>query len=133
MDQEKKQLTVFGYGLAVILGLISVHLWRHHQGLSSAHVILFPCIIALVTLTAVRYSLLRPLYTKWMKVAHFIGSVITCVILSVLFYLVFGIAGILLRLLGKDLLDQKIDRECHSYWKTKEEAAFDKNDYARQF
>lgn len=65
--------------------------------------------------------------------AHFIGSVITGIILSLLFYLVFGVAGIVLRLLRKDLLDQRIDRDNHSYWKSKEQTAFDKNDYARQF
>ena len=132
MDNEKKQLVVFGYGLAVILSLISVHLWRHH-GWHIAHVILFPFIITLIFLTAVRYSLLRPFYRQWMRGAHFIGSLITGVILSLLFYLVFGVAGIILRLLRKDPLDQRIDRAVNSYWTSKDQVAFDKNDYTRQF
>jgi len=132
MDQEKKQLVIFGYGLAVILSLISVHLWRHH-GWHSAHVILFPCVITLILLTAGRYSILRPFYRQWMRGAHFIGSIITGVVLSLLFYLVFGVAGVILRLIRKDLLDQRIDRAIDSYWINKDQAAFDKNDYTRQF
>jgi len=68
-----------------------------------------------------------------MRGAHFIGSVITGVILSILFYLVFGVTGMILRLLRKDLLDQRIDRAINSYWTSKDQVAFDKNDYTRQF
>ncbi|MCK5179498.1 MAG: hypothetical protein KAR32_08195 [Candidatus Omnitrophica bacterium] len=132
MGQEKKQLTVFGYGLAVILSLTSVYLWRHH-GWHIAHGMLLPCIVAMIVFTAVNYRSLRSLYKRWMSVAHFIGSVITAVILSLLFYLVFGIVGIILRLLRKDLLDRKIDRTVHSYWVNKDQVAFDPNDYTRQF
>ncbi|MBN1869489.1 MAG: hypothetical protein JW847_02790 [Candidatus Omnitrophica bacterium] len=132
MNQEKKQLMVFGYGLAVILGLISFHLWRHH-GWHIMHGILLPCLVALVLLTAIKYSSLKPLYKQWMKVAHFIGAVITGIILSILFYLVFGVAGIILRILGKDLLDQKIDRSANSYWINRDKVIFNKSDYTRQF
>jgi hypothetical protein len=50
-----------------------------------------------------------------------------------MFYLIFGIAGIVLRLLGKDLLDQKIDPKAVSYWIDKDQVDFDKNNYTRQF
>ncbi len=133
MGQEKKQLTVFGYGVAVILFLVSIHFWRHHDGWHVAHGVLLPGIVAMIVFTAVNYRSLRSLYKRWMSVAHFIGSVITAVILSLLFYLVFGIVGIILRLLRKDLLDRKIDRTVHSYWVNKDQVAFDPNDYTRQF
>ncbi len=132
MDHTKKQLLVFGYGLAALLSLVSVHLWRQH-GWYPAHFMLLPCIIALIFVTAVRYSLLPPLYRLWMKGIHFIGSIITGIVLSVLFYLGFGIAGIVLRIMGKDLLDQKIDPDASSYWIHKERVNFEKEHYTRQF
>lgn len=132
MNKEKKNLIVFGYGLAVILGLISLHVWRDH-GWHLAHTILFPCIAALILITTIRYPLLKPLYKQWMKGAHFIGSVITGAILSVLFYVVFGIAGIILRLIKKDLLDKRIDKSVDSYWINREQVAFKRSDYTRQF
>lgn len=133
MSQEKKQLKVFGYGVAVILGLISLHFWRHHDGWHIAHGILLPGIVAMVFITTVNYRSLKAFYKRWMSVAHFIGSVITAVILSLLFYLVFGIVGIILRVLRKDLLDRKIDPAAGSYWINRDQVAFDPNDYTRQF
>lgn len=132
MDQEKKQLKVFGYGLAIILGLVAFHLWRHH-GWQAAHIVIFPYIVVLIVVTGLRYSLLRPLYKQWMRIAQLIGGMITGVILSILFYLVFGVVGIVLRLLRKDLLDQRIDRAIDSYWVNKDQVTFDKNNYMRQF
>ena len=132
MDKEKKNLLVFGYGLATIFVFISFRLWHNH-GLNAMHALLFPCIIVLVFMTGMRYDLLRPFYRQWMKVAHFIGSVITGLVLSALFYLVFAPVGILLRLLRKDLLDRKADHAVNSYWIKKEQVDFDKNHYTRQF
>ena len=132
MNREKKQLVVFGYGLAVIFGLIAFHLWRHH-GWHAAHVILFLCIVGLIVITGVRYPLLKPVYRQWMRVAHLIGSVITGIILSILFYLIFGVAGIVLRIIRKDLLDQRMDRGIGSYWIDRPETVFEKRDYTRQF
>jgi len=132
MDKEKKNLIVFGYGLAVILGFLSFKIWHDH-GWIAAHTILFVCISILVAVTKLRYELLKPLYTQWMKGAHFIGNVITGLILSILFYFVFGIAGIILRLLKKDLLDQRMNYAADSYWIKKEKINFDKSHYTRQF
>jgi hypothetical protein len=132
MDQEKKQLIVFGYGLTVIFSIISVHLFRHHAW-HAAHALLLPAIVILLVLTTANYSLLKPFYKQWMKAAHFIGSIITGVILSILFYVVFGIAGIILRLIRKDLLDRQIDPAVNSYWRSKDQIAFEKSDYTRQF
>lgn len=132
MNNEKKNLVVFGYGLAVILGFISFKIW-HDYGWAVAHIVLFVCISALVIVTALRYKLLKPLYVQWMKVAHFIGNIITSLILSVLFYFVFGIIGIILRLLKKDLLGQRMDYAADSYWIKKEQIDFDQSHYTRQF
>ena len=50
-----------------------------------------------------------------------------------MFYLVFGVAGLILRLLNKDLLDQRMDGTAHSYWIKKDRIEFDKTHYTRQF
>jgi len=132
MDKEKKNLIVFGYGLAVILGFVSFKIW-HDQGWVAAHIVLFACILILVTITMLRYRLLKPLYTQWMKVAHLIGNIVTGLVLSILFYCVFGVVGIILRLLKKDLLDQRMNYALDSYWIKKEQIDFDQSHYTRQF
>jgi len=132
MDKEKKNLIVFGYGLAVILGFFSFKIWHDH-GWVAVHIILLACISVLVAITLLRYKLLKSFYTQWMKGAHFIGNIITCLVLSILFYFVFGIVGIILRLLKKDLLDQRMNYAADSYWIKKEQIDFNQSHYTRQF
>ncbi|MCF8033695.1 MAG: hypothetical protein K9K66_05545 [Desulfarculaceae bacterium] len=58
---------------------------------------------------------LRPLYMVWMSLALVLGAMVSRIILTVLFYLVVTPIGLVLRAMGKDLLDLKLkDRE--SYW-----------------
>ncbi|OGX38752.1 MAG: hypothetical protein A3C36_00750 [Omnitrophica WOR_2 bacterium RIFCSPHIGHO2_02_FULL_52_10] len=132
MVNEQKNLKVFGYGLAVVLAFIAYKVWRGH-GWVAVHAALLAGIFLFILVTAVRYQALKPLYIRWMKVAHFIGTVITGIILSVLFYGVFGVTGLILRLMRKDLLDRKWDAAAASYWIPKGQAAFEPEHYTRQF
>ncbi len=75
---------------------------------------------------------LKPVYDKWMGAAHFIGFIISNVILSILYIIAFVPAGIVIRLLQKDLLNQKIDHKASSYWIIREDK-FDKDSCLRQF
>jgi len=103
------------------------------QGFSGLALIFLSISILILLATLIKVDLLNPAYVQWMKIAHFIGGVIAGAILSILFYVVFGFAGILLRIMGKDLLDQKIDRTVNSYWVRKDQIDFDKKNYERQF
>lgn len=66
-------------------------------------------------------SLLRPeiltqFYKIWVKVGDFVGNIISKVIMFILYFGVFTPISLVLRLLGKDLLSQKIDKSQKSYW-----------------
>ena len=132
MENEKKNLIVFGYGLAIIFAFVSFKVWREH-GWHLAHIVLFVCVFVLIIMTKFRHDLLRPIYKRWMQVAHLIGNIITGFILSILFFIVFGAVGIILRLLRKDLLDRRMNGDANSYWIKKSQVIFDKNHYLRQF
>lgn len=57
------------------------------------------------------------IYRVAMFVARMISEVIMRVLLGILFYLVLSPMGVTMRALGKDLLDEKIDRTSITYWK----------------
>jgi len=58
---------------------------------------------------------LRPVYFGWMSLAVVLGYFVSRVILTVVYYLVMTPTGLIMRFLGKDLLDRKLkDRD--SYW-----------------
>jgi hypothetical protein len=58
---------------------------------------------------------MRGLYTVWMKVAMFIGSIINRVVLTIAFYGLFFPLGLALRLLGKKPLHLDLDKNSTSY------------------
>tara|TARA_B100000767_G_C19463598_1_gene409100 strand:+ start:72 stop:470 length:399 start_codon:yes stop_codon:yes gene_type:complete len=52
----------------------------------------------------------------WLKFAILLGSIITPIGISVIYFIVLVPMGIIMRLLGKDLLKQKLDKNAKSYW-----------------
>jgi len=52
----------------------------------------------------------------WFSLGGLLGRLINPVIMALLFYLVFTPAAVLLRWMGKDLLDLAIRPEAESYW-----------------
>lgn len=64
--------------------------------------------------------LMALIYRIAMFVAQGISWVVMRIALGFLFYGVISPVAILMRLMGKDLLDEKIDRNAKSYWKRRE-------------
>ncbi len=76
---------------------------------------------------------LKTFYRAWMGLAAVLGFFMSRLILSVLFYLVVTPIGLTMRLLGKDLLNQRWDRKTSTYWIKREKTPFDKERYEKQF
>lgn len=72
------------------------------------------------------------IYQVAMFVAHGISWVMMRLMLGILFYLVLSPVSITMRILGNDLIDQKIDRQTASYWK-KRPAKAPREQYERLF
>ena len=61
-------------------------------------------------------SILTGFYKVWIKFGDFMGGIISRVILSILFFGMFTPIAFILKLLGKDLLKKKLDKDSSSYW-----------------
>ena len=132
MDKSQKDLLVFGYGLGVIAAVFAVGGALKH-GFGPAQVVLAVCAVVFVSVTALQWEALKPGYAGWMKVAHAIGGVITTVILSMVFFFLFTPVGIILKLLGKDHLESKIDRHAKTYWHPRPQEQVEKERHLQQF
>ena len=88
---------------------------------------------ALVVLGTVVPIVLMPLQKVWMAFAVVMGFIMSRVILFLLYYLVFTVIGLLTRILGKDLLNRKLDRSATSYWNIREKEETDKKRYEMQY
>ncbi len=129
-DDTKKKLRAFGLSMGTLFFVIAlIALLR--RGQLVAQLYLLSGVFVLCAVTAP--SGLRATYRGWMAVAHVLAWVNTRVLLIVLFYLVVAPLGLIMRLCGADLLEERIQARTPSYWKKKEQPAFNRGDYERQF
>ena len=52
----------------------------------------------------------------WFKFGLLIGSIITPIVMTLVYFVTVVPTGLIIRLLGKDLLKQKLDNNAKSYW-----------------
>lgn len=76
---------------------------------------------------------LRPIYIGWMSFALILAWINTRVILGLTFFLLFTPIGIVSRILGKDLLNQRIDKRAQTYWLRREQSRLPKSRYEQIF
>lgn len=76
---------------------------------------------------------LRPLYVGWLKIAHFIGKVVTTTMLSLAYYLVITPSAMLKRIFGGAPLPVKPDKSLDSYWVTRDEKAQPKERFLKRY
>jgi len=78
-------------------------------------------------------AVLKPVHKIWMTVAIIMSWIVTQITLTALFYLVVTPIGLLGRLVCRDFIDLKFDRNAKTYWIPREEKQFTKEDYEKQF
>ena len=109
-----RDLRVFGLCCVALLGFMGWSASR--RGLPSVAVAAWVA-GALVVLPGLIYpALLRPVYLLAIYVTFPIGFVLSYVILTAVYCLVFAPIGLLLRLGGKDPLTRRFDPQLKSYW-----------------
>jgi len=127
-EATPKNLRVFGIGLGVILCVFGLLAWRKGSPLMPY---LFSGSGVFAFFGLVRPLALKPVYGPWMKVVGVIGAVNQFLLMALVFYGIITPYRIVMSLLGKDLLDQKLGN-ADSFWKDREPVT-DPKDYERQF
>ena len=130
IKSEKKDLRNFGITFGVVSSLLGAALWWKGKDTYTICAILS---IAFFFLGFILPGVLKPLQRAWMAFAVVLGFIMTKVILSILFYLVFTSIGLGARLFGKKFLDIKMNKSRESYWRYRQPKPFDKSNYEKQF
>ena len=71
--------------------------------------------VVFLTLGIFNSKILNPLNKLWFKIGIFLGKIVSPLIIGIIFFLVVTPTGLLMRLLGKDLLNLKFNNN-KSYW-----------------
>ncbi len=128
---ELKDLRQFGIALAGILTVFgTIHHMRHHllpaQWFAGVG-------IAVLCVALLAPRLLKPVYTIFLKVAHAIGWFNTRVILILIYYAILTPIAFIVKMCGKDFLNEKIEKNISSYWSTRQSTKSTKEQLEKQF
>lgn len=117
IDTSPQALRSFGLTVgAVLLVIAIVIVWRSGWTPAPTSYALGGAGATLVVLGAVFPQLLKPIHLGWMALALVLGFIMTRVVLTAVFYLAITPTGLVLRLVGKDPLNRRIDPEATTYW-----------------
>ena len=130
IKSDKPELRKFGITIGIVLLLIGLALLYYRSAAFFYFIIIGFMLAASGILAPV---ILLPLQKLWMIFSILLGFIMTRVILSVLFYLVFTPMNIIAGLFGKRFLDLRIKKEEASYWNKREIKPYSKIDSERQF
>lgn len=114
-NPTQRQLRQFGCVCAVVLPLIVW--WWNGSGAWIGGAAGIGLLIA--TFSFVAPLLVKPLFVGMSVVAAPIGIVVGSVALALIYYGLFFPMGMIMRLVGRDVLQRKINRQQSSYWEDK--------------
>lgn len=130
IKSTKKELREFGLTIGTILVILGgVALWRGKD--------VYPYFIApgiaFIVIGLITPVILKPLQKIWMGLSIVIGYFMSRLILALLFYFVITPIGSGLKLLGKDILDEHMDKTRSTYWTKRPAEVKDKKSYENQY
>lgn len=130
IKSDNKKLREFGLTIGIVLLVLGgFTMWRGRP--------IAPYLLtagaAFIGLGLTMPAVLKPLQKMWMGLGIVLGFFVSRVILSILFYGVMTPIGLVMKLLGKDLLDERIDKTRDSYWHERDVAVKSKESYENQY
>jgi hypothetical protein len=110
---KKHDLKVFAFiwaGIFMAAGVLPL--------LKDGEIRIWAIVVSLLfgAISIIKPEFLTRFYQLWTKFGGFMGGVISKVIMFILYFGLFTPVSFVLKLLGKDLLDKKIDKSQKSYW-----------------
>ncbi len=127
---EKSEIRKFGFIAFVFFGcFFALGLWFKKPPAICFFGVLFLLGLGFVLIP----ERLRPVYAGWLKIAHFIGSIITMVILALAYYLVITPSGFLKRIFGGLPIPVKPDKSLSTYWVIRDEPAQHKDRFIKRY
>ncbi|MBP9839197.1 MAG: hypothetical protein KBC84_10865 [Proteobacteria bacterium] len=130
MTKQKTDLQLREFGEVMTLACLIFTLIGFYKIRTFSMVSLSLLLIGLVFLSLAFFAprILAPAERVWMKFAEKLGAVMTFLILILSYFLVFTPIALLLKIMGKDLLQRKLDSSAKSYW-----SDIDNSDQLRRF
>ncbi len=115
LNPSRREMRWFGLLVLLFFGLIGgLVLWRAQS--LTVSVTLWSIGAAMCAMYYAIRPLRRPIYRGWMYAVYPIGWVISHTVLALTYYLVLTPIGLLMRGLGRDPMERRLDRSAKTYW-----------------
>ena len=110
--KKKENNKSFGILFFIVFSLIAV--WPI---LDSSSIRIWAIVVSLIFLILgiLNSKILTPLKKAWIKFGELLGKIIAPIVMGFIYFLIITPIGILMRLIGKDLLGMKYSKN-NSYW-----------------
>jgi hypothetical protein len=128
---DRKELKQFAIILGIVLLILAgLNWWREH---ASVAVVMVVIAMASELIALIKPVLIKPIFIVLTTIAKGIGWFNTRLLLSLVFYLLMAPIGLIMRLLKKDLIDQRLNKSASTYWHERNKIKFDPKHYEKQF
>ena len=103
------------FGIVFFFVFVIVSLWPLTNENSLRVWSIFVAIIFLI-LGLINSKLLTSLNILWFKLGMLLGSIVAPIVMGIVFFVVITPTGFIMKIIGKDLLNNKYDNKNKSYW-----------------
>ena len=103
------------FGLVFFVVFLIVALWPLKSG-EDIRIWSLALSIIFFSLGILNFKLLTPLNKLWFKFGILLGSIVSPIVMGIVFFLVVTPTSIIMRLLGKDLLKTTKTKSISTYW-----------------
>ena len=103
------------FGLLFFVVFLIISLWPlTHEGSIRIWSVIISAVFLILGL--INSKLLTPLNLLWFKFGMILGAIISPIVMGIVFFLVVTPTGLILRIMGRDLLNKNYDKEKETYW-----------------
>ena len=103
------------FGIVFFLLFFVMAFWSFRGDFQQIKIIPFILSLIFLILGLINSKLLTPLNKLWLKIGEILGRIIAPIVIAIVFFLVITPTAIIMRLLGKDLLNIKKSNQ-KTYW-----------------
>jgi hypothetical protein len=119
-EPSSRDLTILAGLFLILPGLIGSFLAFYKGSPNGYYWIGAGVVLALCRLIG---PLFRLIYRGWISFSVILGYFISRILLTLIFFLIITPTGVIMRIVGKDPMERKIDPDAPSYWADRETPA----------
>jgi hypothetical protein len=109
----------FGIVFSIFFLIIALHPLTYNNPIKTWSLVISALFLTLAYLAPKTLTIPNKL---WNKFGILLGSIVAPIFMTLVYFTTVVPIGLIMRLIGKDLLKQKLDKSSKSYWQAKEPA-----------